>query len=121
MLVAEELDIDWDNVIVEQAPLNTSLFKRQIAGGSQSIRQGWNSLRMAGATARVMLIKAASKSWGVPENEITTSMGQLIHSISGKTLSYGEVASLASKMEVPKEISLKILLNLKLLGLLEKT
>ena len=116
MLVAEELDIDWDNVIVEQAPLNTSLFKRQIAGGSQSIRQGWNSLRMAGATARVMLIKAASKSWGVPENEITTSMGQLIHSISGKTLSYGEVASLASKMEVPKEISLKDPSEFKIIG-----
>ena len=54
MIVAEELDVSWDNVIVEQAPLNTSIFKRQVAGGSQSIRQGWESLRMAGATARAM-------------------------------------------------------------------
>ena len=65
MLVAEELDTDWNDVIVEQAPLNTTLFKRQLAGGSQSIRQGWNSLRMAGATARAMLIEAAAKTWNV--------------------------------------------------------
>ena len=49
MLVAEELDAEWQNVIVEQAALNTDLFTRQLAGGSQSIRQGWDSLRMAGA------------------------------------------------------------------------
>ena len=55
MIVAEELDVDWKNVIVEQAPLNTKVFTRQLAGGSQSIRSSWNGLRMAGATARHML------------------------------------------------------------------
>ena len=55
MIVAEELDVDWTKVVVEQAPLNTELYTRQVAGGSQSIRQGWDSLRTAGATARQML------------------------------------------------------------------
>ncbi|MEQ1588219.1 MAG: molybdopterin cofactor-binding domain-containing protein, partial [Cyclobacteriaceae bacterium] len=72
MLVAEELDVDWKNVIVEQAPLNTTVFTRQLAGGSQSISQGWKSLRMAGATARKMLREAAAKTWQVPVDEITT-------------------------------------------------
>jgi len=76
MLVAEELDVDWKNVIVEQAPLNTTVFTRQLAGGSQSIRQGWKSLRMAGATARKMLREAAAKAWQVSADEITTEVGR---------------------------------------------
>ena len=63
MIVAEELDIDWNKVTVEQAPLNTDIFQRQLAGGSQSIRAGWEGLRMAGATARHMLIAAAADAW----------------------------------------------------------
>ena len=55
MIVAEELDMDWEKVIVEMAPFNTSLYERQFTGGSQGIRRSWNSLRMAGATARHML------------------------------------------------------------------
>ena len=65
MIIAEELDTDWNDVLVEQAPLNTDIFTRQLAGGSQSIRQGWESLRMAGATARHMLIAAAAQAWQV--------------------------------------------------------
>ena len=64
MIVAEELDVDWKNVIVEQAPLNTDIFTRQLAGGSQSIRQSWPALRMAGATARNMLRQAAAQTMG---------------------------------------------------------
>ena len=75
MIVAEELDVNWDDVIVEQAPLNTNIFKRQVAGGSQSIRQGWESLRIAGATAKAMLINAAAETWGVPTNEIKSIEG----------------------------------------------
>src|SRR6056297_2100527 len=66
MIVADELDVDWKNVIVEQAPLNLDVFQRQLAGGSQSIRAGWEGLRMAGATARKMLKQAAAKAWEVP-------------------------------------------------------
>src|SRR5210317_202627 len=116
MIVAEELDIDWNNVLVEQAPLNTTLFKRQLAGGSQSIRQGWQSLRMAGATARAMLLSAAAQTLGVPENELTTNEGTILHETSGKTLTYGEVASLASTLEVPAEVLLKEVSEFKIIG-----
>ena len=64
MVVAEELDVDWNDVAVEQAPLDTALFSRQLAGGSQSIRQTWRTLRMAGATARKLLMSAAVRVHG---------------------------------------------------------
>ncbi len=107
MIVAEELDTDWDNVIVEQAPLNTDIFQRQLAGGSQSIRAGWQGLRMAGATARHMLIAAAAEAWQVPASEITTSAGTITHKASNKSAGYGEMASSAATMTVPEEVSLK--------------
>jgi len=116
MLVAEELDVDWNDVIVEQAPLDTSVFKRQLAGGSQSIRQGWNSLRMAGATARAMLVNAAAQTWGVEASEITTSNGQLMHQASGNQSGFGPMASLASTMEVPEEVALKAIADFKIIG-----
>jgi isoquinoline 1-oxidoreductase subunit beta len=72
MIVADELDVDWKNVTVEQAPLDTEKYTRQFIGGSQAIRQGWKSLRMAGATARYILKEAAAKAWEVPSGEITT-------------------------------------------------
>ena len=106
MIVAEELGVDWKNVIVEQAGLNTVNFTRQLAGGSQSIRQGWQSLRMTGATARRMLLEAAAKEWNVPVGELTTDKGVILHS-SGKKAGYGEMASLASSIEVPEEVELK--------------
>lgn len=116
MLVAEELDVDWKNVIVEQAPLNTTVFTRQLAGGSQSIRQGWKSLRMAGATARKMLREAAAKAWQVPADEITTEASMLHHKASGKSASYGEMASAAANIEVPKEVELKNNNDFKIIG-----
>src|SRR5260370_40352886 len=116
MIVAEELDADWKNVIVEQAPLNTAIFTRQLAGGSQSIRQGWKGLRTAGATARQMLCEAASKEWKVPVNEITTEAGTLNHKSSGKSATYGEMASAASKIAVPKEVQLKNLKDFNIIG-----
>ncbi len=116
MLVAEELDVDWKNVIVEQAPLNTTVFTRQLAGGSQSISQSWKSLRMAGATARKMLREAAAKTWQVPVEEITTEASMLYHKASSKSASYGEMASAAAKIEVPKEVELKNNSDFKIIG-----
>ncbi len=116
MIVAEELDVDWKNVIVEQAPLNTAIFTRQIAGGSQSIRQGWKGLRTAGGTARQMLREAAASAWKVPANEITTEAGMIFHKSSGKSASYGEMASAASKIPVPKEVQLKEVKEFKIAG-----
>jgi isoquinoline 1-oxidoreductase subunit beta len=116
MLVAEELDVDWQQVLVEQAPLNTKLFTRQLAGGSQAIRQGWKSLRMAGATARQMLRQAAASEWGVPIAEITTENGVIYHKISGKSAAYGAMASAAAKVPVPAEVPLKDLKDFKIIG-----
>jgi isoquinoline 1-oxidoreductase beta subunit len=116
MIVAEELDADWTKVIVEQAPLNTEIFTRQLAGGSQSIRQSWQGLRMAGATARKMLTDAAAAAWQVPASEITTEAGMLYHKASGKSASYGEMASAAGKLEVPKEVALKSVKDFKIIG-----
>ena len=116
MIVAEELDTDWDNVIVEQAPLNTDIFQRQLAGGSQSIRAGWQGLRMAGATARHMLIAAAAEAWQVPASEITTAAGTITHKASNKSAGYGEMASSAATMTVPEEVSMKDIKDFVIIG-----
>lgn len=116
MIVAEELDVDWENVIVEQAPLNTNFYTRQFIGGSQAIRQGWPGLRMAGAAARQMLREAAAKAWNVPVDEVTTEAGTLYHKSSGKTAGYGEIASAASRIPVPEEVQLKDVKDFKIIG-----
>tara|TARA_R110002012_G_scaffold295491_1_gene492048 strand:- start:200 stop:2461 length:2262 start_codon:yes stop_codon:yes gene_type:complete len=107
MIVADELDIDWSQVIVEQAPLNTKLYSWQVAGGSRSISSSWQGLRMAGATARHLLKEAAAQAWQVPVSEISAVAGMLTHEASGNSAGYGEMASAASKLEVPEEIELK--------------
>ena len=116
MIVAEELDIDWKKVIVEQAPLNTGLYTRQFIGGSQAIRMGWRNLRMAGATARQMLREAAASSWGVPVEEVSTELGMLHHKKTGKSANYGEMASPASKLTVPKDVKLKDKKEFRIIG-----
>src|SRR5688572_16412809 len=107
MIVAEELDVDWNKVVVEQASLNTELFTRQFIGGSQAIRLGWKNLRTAGATARLMLCQAAAEAWTVPLEEVTTEQGTLHHKKSGKSTSFGAMASAAAKVTVPKDVKLK--------------
>ena len=120
MVVAEELDVDWKQVIVEQAPFNTDLYTRQMSGGSQALRQGWKGLRMAGATARQMLREAAAKSWNLPVGEITTESGFLYHKSSGKKAGYGELASAASKIPVPKNVMLKEPKDFSIVGTSQK-
>ncbi len=115
MIVAEELDIDWENVIVEQAGLNTDKFPRQVAGGSQSIRQGWKALRDAGATARQMLINAAAQQWEVDPSKLTVSKG-IIQGPNGQELGYGEVASMAATMEVPTDVPHKKITDFNIIG-----
>ncbi len=112
MMLADELDVDWNKVTVEQADFYPERFQRQFTGGSQGIRQGWKPLRTAGATARRMLVNAAAKSWNVPEEEITTASGALYHVTSGKKASYGEMASAAATLPVPKDVPLKKLVRL---------
>lgn len=116
MIVAEELDIDWKDVIVEQAPLNTDLYQRQFIGGSNAIRLGWKGLRMAGASARQMLREASAQSWGVSVDEIVTEAGMLKHEKSGRSAGYGEMAAAAAKIPVPKEVLLKDPQDFKIIG-----
>lgn len=115
MVVAEELDVDWSKVLVEQAVLDTDKYNRQVAGGSQSIRLEWKTLRMAGATARRMLMEAAAQKWNVPVSELTTDKGVIKHS-SGKSTGYGEVASQAATLEVPEEVELKDPNDFRIIG-----
>lgn len=116
MIVAEELDVDWENVVVEQAGLDTQKYQRQIAGGSQSIRQGWESLRTAGATARAMLVGAAAAEWGVPATELTTEKGVIYHQASNRQVSYGALTSQAGAMVPPEEVVLKDPADFKIIG-----
>ncbi len=111
MIVAEELDIDWKNIIVEQAPYSQEKFVGgafgQFTGGSQGIRRKWQALRMAGASAKQMLKEAAAQTWQVPISEITTEAGVLKHEASGKSSGYGEMAAAAAQIPVPEEVELK--------------
>ena len=116
MIVADELDVDWKDVIVEQAPLNTDAFSFQFIGGSQAIRRGWPGLRMAGASARQMLKEAAAENWQVPVGKITTEAGRLHHKASDRSMGYGEVASAAAKLPVPEEVALKDPGEFKIIG-----
>ncbi|HEY0655459.1 MAG TPA: molybdopterin cofactor-binding domain-containing protein [Chryseosolibacter sp.] len=116
MILADELDVDWKNVIVQQADFYPERFDRQFTGGSQGIRQGWKPLRTAGATARQMLVDAAAKQWNVPSKEITTEAGTLIHKGSGKKATYGEMASVAATMPIPVEVTTKDVGNFKIIG-----
>ncbi|ULC60205.1 molybdopterin-dependent oxidoreductase [Flaviramulus sp. BrNp1-15] len=116
MLIAEELDMDWKNVIVEQAPFHQTKYGFQFTGGSQGIRSRWEPLRMAGATAKHMLKKAAANAWEVPLEEITTENGILKHNTSGKSAGYGEMASAASTIEIPEEVELKNIKDFNIIG-----
>ncbi|WP_025739496.1 xanthine dehydrogenase family protein molybdopterin-binding subunit [Aquimarina pacifica] len=106
MLIAEELDVSWDNVLVVQGALDTKNYTRQVAGGSQSIRHGWEPLRQTGATAKQMLINAAAAQWGVKASECTAKNGVISNS-SGATLGYGDVVTAAAGLEVPENVTLK--------------
>ncbi len=116
MIVAEELDVDWKDIVIEQADLDTKHFTRQFIGGSQAIHQGWKPLRMAGATAKQMLKLAAAQAWKVAVEEVTTEGGVLYHKASGKSAKYGEMATEAAKIPVPKEVKLKEIKDFKIIG-----
>ena len=120
MILAEELDVDWNKVIVEQGNFSTERFQRQFAGGSQSIRQGWMPLRTAGATARQLLILAAAQTWAVSPSEITTNSGIIEHKGGGKKAHFGEMASLASTLELPADVTLKETNDFKIIGFSKK-
>lgn len=120
MIVADELDVDWNNVLVEQADFYPERFERQFTGGSQSVRRGWKILRTAGATGRQMLKNAAANAWGVDVNEITTKAGKIAHKATGKVADYGDFASAAAQLPIPEEVTLKEISDFKIIGTSKK-
>jgi len=107
MIVAEELDVEWQQVIVEMGPHDSVKLGPQFTGGSNSTRMYWKPLREAGAAARQMLKEAAAQTWNVPVEEITTKSGKLFHEKTGKSGTYGDFAAKASGIPVPKGVKLK--------------
>jgi isoquinoline 1-oxidoreductase beta subunit len=119
MVVAEELDADWQKVRVESAPAAKeyahSLWGMQATGGSTSSYESFEQMRKAGAGARAMLIAAAAETWQVDPSTCRTENGRVIHS-SGKTLSYGKLVERASQMTAPADVALKDPKDFKLIG-----
>ncbi|MFD2567094.1 xanthine dehydrogenase family protein molybdopterin-binding subunit [Pseudotenacibaculum haliotis] len=115
MIIAEELDVPWDKVNVAQGKLDSKNYQRQVAGGSQSIRFGWDALRQTGATTRQMLVNAAAAKWGVDASTCSASQG-VITNANGDKLGYGDVVKEAASLEVPENVKLKDPKEYKLIG-----
>tara|TARA_R110002049_G_scaffold114646_1_gene265887 strand:- start:6149 stop:8302 length:2154 start_codon:yes stop_codon:yes gene_type:complete len=115
MIIAEELDVEWKNVTVAQGILDTENYTRQVAGGSQSIRQGWDALRQTGATAKQMLVNAAAVKWNVEASTLKASKG-IITNGKGEKLGYGDLVKQAALLEVPEDIKLKETKDFTIIG-----
>ena len=115
MLVAEELDADWQHIRLQRAPLEPE-YGAQRTGGSTSVRDGWDTLRQAGATARAMLVAAAAQAWGVPAAQCRTEPGFVIDGAGERRLGYGELAAAAARLPVPQDVALKPPAEFRLLG-----
>ena len=101
-IVADELDADWARVKLVQAT-GDEKYGDQDTDGSHSVRSFFSTLRECGATARLMLVRAAAAQWGVAATECATNLHTVVHKPSGKKLGYGELAAAAAKLEVPKK------------------
>jgi isoquinoline 1-oxidoreductase subunit beta len=120
-LVAEEMDADWSQMRAEHAPSNPDLYKNlafgvQGTGGSTAIANSYEQMRRAGATARIMLMRAAAQAWGVPEREITVERGTLRHAASDRTGRFGQFAEAAARLPIPPDPPLKEPAAFRLVG-----
>ncbi len=123
MLIAEELDVDWANVRVEQADLDPKSYPSQTAGGSNATPTNWLPMRRVGAGGRAMLVAAAAKQWNVAASELETSKGVVHHRASNRSATYGSLATAAASMPAPdlNTVPLKDPKQFKIVGTRTKT
>jgi len=101
MLIAEELDADWDQVRIVQGDSDVARYGPQLAGGSFATPMNWLPMRQTGAAARQMLLGAAAAQWGVEVASLTTEPGVVVHAASDRRATYGQLATAAAAMPVP--------------------
>jgi isoquinoline 1-oxidoreductase beta subunit len=117
MQIADEMDVSWGKVRVEQGDLD-SRYGHQGAGGSDATPRGWDLMRRAGAAARQMLVAAAAQKWNVAPAECSTSEGRVLHAASGRSIAYEKLAAAASALTAPdlETVALKDPADYKLIG-----
>ena len=122
MLIAEELEVDLNQVRLDHAPPNEKLYGNPLLGGiqatgnSNAIRASWQPLREAGAVARTMLVAAAAKRWNIDPASCRAQKGEVVHVPTGRRLKYGEIAADAARLPVPESVPLKQPGDFKLIG-----
>jgi isoquinoline 1-oxidoreductase beta subunit len=118
MLIAEELDVDWKDVRVVQGDVNQAKYGGQSAGGSTAIPGNYTPMRQLGAAARAQLVAAAAQTWNVPEAELTTDAGKVVHKASNRTAGYGTLAAKAATIAAPalSAVTLKDPKTFKIVG-----
>ncbi|MGV3709589.1 MAG: molybdopterin cofactor-binding domain-containing protein [Gemmatimonas sp.] len=108
MIIADEFDVPWSSVTVEQAMADSTKYQGQTAGGSNATPSNWDPMRRVGAVGRQMMLAAAAKTWSVPVAECTTDAGTVMHKASNKKATYGELASVAATLTPPDQATVPL-------------